>query len=340
MPSRPTIRDVAARAGVTDMTVSRVVNRSGPVSDKVRARVEQAIEELGYVPSRLARGLRSRRTHTIALVVSDIRNPFFTTIARGVEDAASDREYLVMLCNTDESEEEEIRYLEMLAGQNVDGVLLVPAKGAEKASTLAERYRLPLVVLERRIPENSHSLVHCDTRSGARRMMEYLLKLGHREFALLTTPIGVTTADDRVQGAIDALQGTDGHAAVISEKLNRETAGKFADRWMAMDPRPTAIFALNNLLTIATLKALRARGFRVPEDVSLAGFDDLPAPLLEQPFLTVVSQPAYEIGKSGVELLLAEIADPSCAHRQVMLQSELVIRNSCGPKGASSGRDS
>lgn len=335
MPSRPTIRDVAARAGVTDMTVSRVVNRSGPVSEAVRLRVEQAITELGYVPSRLARGLRSRRTHTIALVVSDITNPFFTTIARGVEDAASDRDHLVMLCNTDESEEEEIRYLEMLAGQNVDGVLLVPAKGAEKACELVERYRLPLVLLERRIPNNAHSLVHCDTRSGARRMMEHLLSLGHREFALLTTPIGVTTADDRVQGAMEALHGTDGRATVISEKLNRETAGKAVERWMAMDPRPTAIFALNNLLTIGTLKALRARGFRVPEDVSLAGFDDLPAPLLEQPFLTVVSQPAYEIGKSGVELLIAEITDPSSARRQVMLQPELVIRHSCQPPNES-----
>jgi LacI family transcriptional regulator len=316
------------------MTVSRVVNRSGPVSEAVRLRVEQAIDELAYVPSRLARGLRSHRTHSIALAVSDITNPFFTTIARGVEDAASDSDLLVMLCNTDESEAEEIRYMEMLAGQNVDGVLLVPAKGAEKACALAERYRLPLVILERRIPDNSHSLVHCDTRSGARRMVEHLLKLGHREFALLTTPIGVTTSDDRAQGAMEALEGTDGHAVVISETLNREAAGKVVERWASMEPRPTAMFALNNLLTIGTLKALRERGFRVPEDVSLAGFDDLPAPLLEQPFLTVVSQPAYQIGKAGVELLIAEITDPSCAHRQVMLQPELVVRSSCGPISA------
>ncbi len=312
------------------MTVSRVVNRSGPVSEGVRRRVEQAIEELGYVPSRLARGLRSKRTLTIALVVSDITNPFFTTIARGVEDAASDQELLVMVCNTDESEEEETRYLGMLAGQNVDGVLLVPAKGAENACALAERRRLPLVLLERRIPGNAHSLVHCDVRSGARRMMEHLLKLGHREFALLTSPIGLTTADDRVEGALEALKGTGGRATVFSERLNRETSGKAVERWMALNPRPTAIFALNNLLTIGALKALRARGFRVPQDVSLAGFDDLPEPLLENPFLTVVSQPSYEIGKAGFELLLAEIANPGFAHREVMLQPELVIRDSCG----------
>jgi LacI family transcriptional regulator len=333
--SRPTIRDVAARAGVTGMTVSRVVNQSGPVSAAVRERVEQAILELGYVPSRLARGLRSSRTLTIALILSDVTNPFFTTIARGVEDAASDRDLLVMFCNTDESEEEELRYLGMLAGQNVDGVLLVPAKGAERACALAERRRLPLVLLERRIPGNAHSLVHCDVRSGARRMMEHLLQLGHREFALLTTPIGVTTADDRVEGALEALKGTNARATVISEILNRETAGKVVDRWMGMEPRPTAIFALNNLLTFGTSKALRARGFRVPEDVSLAGFDDLPAPLLENPSLTVVSQPAYEIGKAGFELLFAEMSSPGYSRREVTLQPALVIRESCGPPIAS-----
>jgi LacI family transcriptional regulator len=307
------------------------VNRSGPVSAAVRERVERAIEELGYVPSRIARGLRSRRTRTLALVVSDITNPFFTTVARGVEDAASDREHLVMLCNTDESEEEEIRYLEMLTGQNVDGVLLVPARGAERARALAKRRQLPLVLLERRVPGTEHSIVHCDTRSGARSMMEYLLGLGHREFAILASPIGVTTSDDRIEGALGALEGTDGHAEVMYERLNRETAAKGIQRCMEMVPRPTAIFALNNLLTIGALKALRALGIRVPEDISLAGFDDLPAPLLEKPFLTVVSQPAYEMGRAGVEVLVSEILDPTLACTEVVLPPQLLIRASCEP---------
>jgi len=331
MRARPTIRDVAARAGVADMTVSRVVNRSGPVSDAVRQRVEQAIEELCYVPSRLARGLRSRRTRTIALIVSDVTNPFFTTIARGVEDAASDRDHLVMLCNTDESEEEEVRYLEMLVGQNVDGVLLVPAKGAAKAAELARRAQLPLVLLERSVPGNEHSIVHCDTRSGSRHMIEYLLGLGHRDFALLASPIGVTASDDRVLGALEALNGSDGQATVFYETLNRETARRAVERWSAMSRRPTAIFALNNLLTIGTLKALAALGVRVPEEVSLVGFDDLPAPLVSHPFLTVVSQPAYEMGRRGVEVLLDEIAEPNCASNDVLLPTELVIRGSSAP---------
>ena len=331
MNSRPTIRDVAARAGVTDMTVSRVMNRSGPVSDAVRARVEKAIDDLGYVPSRIARGLRSRRTRTLALIVSDIRNPFFTTIARGVEDAAFAHDHLVMLCNTDESEAEEIRYIEMLTGQNVDGILLVPAKGAEKARALAERRKLPLVMLERRIPGSEHSIVTCDTQTGARTMMEHLLSLGHREIAVLASPIGVTTSDDRVQGALQALESSEARATVIHELLNRETSARAVERCLAMDPRPTAIFALNNLLTFGLLRRLRASGVRVPEDISLAGFDDLPLPLLEHPFLTVVSQPAYEMGRMGVELLVEEITDPSIARKEIVLPPELVIRESTAP---------
>lgn len=331
MADRPTIRDVAARAGVTDMTVSRVVNRSGPVSAAVRERVEEAIIELGYVPSRIARGLRSRRTKTLALVVSDVTNPFFTTLARGVEDAASAREHLVILCNTDESEEEEARYLEMLAGQNVDGVLLIPAGGAERASALAKRRQLPLVLLERRIPGSEHSLVHCDTRTGARQMMEHLLGLGHRQFAILSSPIGLAASDERVQGALEAIEGTDAHAEVLSAPLNRETASSLVERCMAMDPRPTAIFALNNLLTLGTLRALRRIPLHVPEDISLAGFDDLPPPLRDRPFLTVVSQPAYEMGRAGVGILLNEIADPHCGRQEVVLPPELIICESTGP---------
>jgi LacI family transcriptional regulator len=325
---RPTIREVAARAGVAGMTVSRVVNHSGPVSEAVRARVEQAIDELGYVPSRLARGLRSRRTHTIALIVSDVTNPFFTTIARGVEDAASDHEHLVMLCNTDESEEEEARYLEMLASQNVDGVLLVPAGGAERAKALAKSHPLPIVLLERAVPDCELSLVRCDTRAGARQMVEHLLGLGHRQFAILSSPIGLRAADERVQGALDAMRGTDATATVLEERLSRETAIRFIERCLALGPRPTAVFALNNLLTFGALRALRAKGIAVPDDITLVGFDDLPAPLLEQPFLTMVSQPAYEMGRTAVEQLFAEIADPAAAGREVLLQPQLVTRDS------------
>lgn len=312
------------------MTVSRVVNRSGPVSEAVRKRVEAAIEELGYVPNRLARGLRSNRTHTIALVVTDVTNPFFTTIARGVEDAASDRDNLVLLCNTDESEKEELRYLEMISGQSVDGVLLVPAKTGQAARELAMHRRLPLVILDRRVPSADVTVVRCDSKEGAAEMARYLCGLGHREFAVLAGPVGVPTSDDRVLGFLEVLEEIGAHASVLYGRFSTESGRESVERAMGMSPRPTALFALNNFVTIGALQALNQMGIRVPEDVALVGFDDLPPAMVGQPFLTVVAQPAYEMGRRAVESLLAQIEDPSTPPEEILLPTELIVRRSSG----------
>lgn len=325
-----TIKDVAAHVGVTDMTVSRVVNNSGAVSDSVRARVKQAIEELGYVPNRLARGLRSSRTHTIALVVTDVTNPFFTTIARGVEDAASDREHLVLLCNTDESEEEEQRYLEMLSQQGVDGVLLVPARSGRAARELAANRGIPIVMLDRRVPMDDVSVVRCDSQVGAAEMARYLFDLGHREFAILAGPVGVPTSDDRVAGFLGALEETEAHTVVHHGRFSLESGRESVERAMGSHPRPTALFALNNFITIGALQELNAMGIRVPEDVALVGFDDLPPAMVSQPFLTVVSQPAYEMGRKAVEILLDQVVQPLTPPVEVLLTTELIVRRSSG----------
>jgi LacI family transcriptional regulator len=329
--ARPTIKDVALRAGVTDMTVSRVVNGSGPVSQPVRERVENAIADLGYIPSRIARGLRSRRTNTLALVVSDVTNPFFTTVARGVEDAASDRDHLVLLCNTDESEEEEIRYLQMIASQNVDGVLLVPAQTGERARELALRWRLPLVILDRSVPASDLSVVRCDAQSGARAMVEHLSSLGHREILILAGPAEAAPSKDRVSAALQAIEHEGGHGSVVYGKLTAESGREGVERCLALAPRPTAIFALNNFLTIGALQALNDRSVKVPEELSLVGFDDLPLAMVERPFLTVVTQPAYEMGRAAVGVLLDEVAAPVSPKQEVLLPTELLIRGSSGP---------
>lgn len=330
---RVTIRDVAARAGVTDMTVSRAVNGSGPVSEVVRKRVLEAVEELGYVPSRVARGLRSSRTNTLALIVTDVTNPFFTTIARGVEDAASDRDHLLLLCNTDESEAEELRYLEMLAGQGVDGVLFVPARSGEAARDLAARHRLPLVILDRRVAMPDLSVVRCDSRAGAWEMARYLFGLGHREYAILAGPPGVLTSDDRVAGFLRALEGTEAHTTVLHGQFSNAWGREGVDRVLTLASQPTAIFALNNFVTIGALQALSERGKAVPSDLSLVGFDDLPAAMVGQPFLTVVSQPAYEMGRQAVELLLDQVGDPGRKPQEIVLPTDLVVRRSAGPPG-------
>ena len=262
--------------------------------------------------------------------VTDVTNPFFTTIARGVEDAASDRDHLLLLCNTDESEAEELRYLEMLAGQGVDGVLFVPARSGQAARDLAARHRLPLVILDRRTLMPDLSVVRCDSEAGATQMARYLLDLGHREFTILAGPLGVPTLDDRVAGFVGVLEGSNARARVLHGQFSNAWGREGVERALAEAPRPTAIFALNNFVTIGALQALNERGVRVPEDVSLVGFDDLPMAMVGQPFLTVVSQPAYEMGRRAVDLLLDQLADASQPPQEIVLPTELVVRRSSG----------
>ncbi len=200
-----TIRDVAERAGVSTMTVSRVINNSGYISQDARERVEAAIAEIGYVPNTLARSLRFKQTKTLALVLTDITNPFFTTLARGAEDVASEQGFNVIFCNTDESESEQAKELTALVQKRVDGVLLVPAASSAEAVAFLREQGVPVVVLDRRVPDCTVDSVRCDSEKGAYELVKLLLDLGHTRIAALSGPQKVSTAQDRVAGYRRAL---------------------------------------------------------------------------------------------------------------------------------------
>jgi LacI family transcriptional regulator len=330
-----TIRDVAKLAGVSPMTVSRVLNSSGYTSQGARQRVEQAIAELGYVPNTLARSLHFKQTRTIALVLADITNPFFTTVARGVEDTASEHGFTVMFGNTDESQEEESAYLSVLLQKQVDGVLLVPAHGSAASLSLLRACRVPFVLLDRRIPEAQVDTVCCESEQAAYALVQHLLLLGHKRIAILSGPQDTSTAMDRVAGYRRALAevGLVTAAGLIAcAEFTRSAGYQMAQQMLALRPPPTALFATNNFIAIGAYHALRDAGLRVPEDLSLVAFDDLPAPLVLEPFLTVASQPAYEMGRQGTELLLARLAGAGPAECQtVVLPTEIIIRRSSAP---------
>ncbi len=336
-----TIRDVARQCGVAPMTVSRVVNDSGYVAREVRERVEAAIAELGYVPNRVARSLRSRRTHTLALVLSDITNPFFTTVARGVEDAASAAGYMVVFCNTDERPDEEQRYVKLVLQQQVDGLLLVPARGAGEAVAAAARQGTPVVVLDRWPGDVAVDVVRCDSAGGAYRLGRLLAELGHRHVAILAGPEGVATSDDRVRGGLAALDAGGVAVRVLRGELTPAGGADLARQALAAAPRPTALLATNNFLTIGALKALGELGCRVPDDVAVVGFDDLPAAMVAFPFLTVVEQPAYAMGQEAVRLLLERLGDGAAAPvHEIVLPTEVVVRQSSGGPRAAAGEES
>lgn len=329
-----TIRDVARRAGVSTMTVSRVVNNSGYISQDARERVEVAIAEIGYVPNTLARSLRFKRTKTLALVITDITNPFFTTLARGVEDAASEQGFNVIFCNTDESERKQAEQLTALVQKRVDGVLLVPARSSAEPIAFLREQSIPVVVVDRRVPDCSVDSVRCDSVAGARELTRLLLSLGHRQIAALSGPEGVSTALDRVTGCRQALAeaGLDPDQLLVFHDEYTQAGGyRMAQEALRHSPRPTACFAGNNFISFGAYRALRDAGLRVPEDVALVTFDDLPASFTVDPFFTVVAQPAYEMGQRATQILLTRLSgeeSPPC--QEIVLPFQVIERRSSG----------
>jgi LacI family transcriptional regulator len=328
----PTIRDVSKLAGVAPITVSRVVNDSGYVSQKTRQRVESAIEELGYVPNMLGPSLRFKQTMTLAVVITDITNPFWTTVTRGIEDVAQANGYSTILCNTDESEEKQEQYLQMLLRRRIDGILMVPASSSPDPIRLIKRQGIPIVVVDRQIPGVDVDIVRADSESGAYQLTQYLLSLGHRQITMLAGPKSTSTAIDRVNGFCRAMNETGLNTCdtqVLWGAFTQESGYSMAKEALERTPRPTALFAANNFIAIGAMWAMREQGFRVPEDLALVAVDDIPPAFTIEPFLTVATQPAREMGHQAARLLLDIIkkgADHQC--QQIVLPTELIIRTS------------
>jgi LacI family transcriptional regulator len=330
----PTVLDVAKRAGVAPITVSRVINNSGYVSPATRERVEAAVRELGYVQNTLASGLRSKRTKTMALVVTDITNPYFTLMARGVEDVAGEAGYSVVYCNTDESEIKEEKYANILAQKQVDGMLLVPSCGNVKTIKFLLSNQIAVVALDRRVSGVEIDSVRSDSEDGAYRLVKLLIGLGHQRIAMIAGSQNVSTSTDRVAGYQRALT----EAGMIENELvnygtfNQRSGYELTKQAMMQLPQPTAIFGANNFIMIGIIKALRDLGLNVPEDISVVGFDDLPESMLVAPFLTVAAQPAYEMGRMATELLLKRISgEISGEYQEFILPTEILVRASTVP---------
>jgi LacI family transcriptional regulator len=310
-----------------------VINGSGYVSEKTRRRVEEAIAELDYVPNVLARGLRSSHTRTLGLVVTDITNAFWTTVARGAEDLAMENGYSLFLCNTDESMQKQDQYLRALLARWVEGVIIAPASSGRESLQPLERACLPFVIVDRQVPDASADLVRGDSVGSARSLVEHLLSRGHRRIAHLGGPRGISTADERELGYRQALHaaGIDPEPGLVQRGEYKQESGYRQMQALLTRPQlPMAVFAANNVLAVGALVALREAGLRVPEDVALACFDDLPQASLIDPFLTVAAQPAYELGSVAVRLLLERLEDPRRPLRTVTLPAQLIVRRSSG----------
>ncbi|MEV5709607.1 substrate-binding domain-containing protein [Actinoallomurus sp. NPDC052274] len=325
------IKEVAQRAGVSPGTVSNVLNRPERVAAPTRARVQQAIRELGFVRNGSAATLRAGQSRAIGLVVLDVGNPFFVEVARGVEDVVSDRDHAVILCNSGESPGREARNLRVLAEQRVRGVLITPAD--EDLSLLEDlRDRGVAVVLVDHPATGDGCSVSVDDVAGGDLAVTHLLDRGAERLAYVTGPLGIRQCTERRKGARRALRTAGRPARVLEDvvvpEMNASGGGLAAEKLLA-GGLPDAIFCANDLLALGVLRALSQAGVRVPDDVALIGYDDIEFSSAAAVPLSSIRQPTYQLGKIATELLLEECDDPrGHAHQQIMFQPELVVRES------------
>jgi LacI family transcriptional regulator len=334
-----TIRDVAIRAGVSTSTVSRVVTGAVPVDPTTEARVREAISALGYRPNLLARSLRRRATHTIGLLVPDIANPFFADVARIIEDAGFEAGYSVILCNSDLSEEKQETYVDALLAKRVDGLILVSSGlvTEEDGYELVQRSRaagVPCVVVDRDLGELPVDQVLVDNHVGGLQAAEHLIALGHRRIAMLTGPHVGTPSAGRIAGFEEALAAAGielaAHATVSGDG-RYEGGVAAAEELLAHEPDVTAVFVFNDLMAFGVVNALRRAGRRVPDDVSVVGFDDILIARAMDPPLTTVAQPVAELGRSSVDLLMKRMRHDEGPFNRIVLQTRLVERGSTAP---------
>jgi DNA-binding LacI/PurR family transcriptional regulator len=335
------LKDVADRAGVSTATISRVLSGKGYVSPALRERVLATVAELNYVPDGIARSMTQRRTDVLGLVVSDVSNPFFTAVARAVEDTAQEAGYSLVLCNTDEKLEKERAYLGVLRAKRVDGILLAATtKEASHIQRLVDG-GIKVVLLDRGVPGLNVPSVQVDNFGGMYEATEYLLALGHRRIGMITGGQAISTARERQEGFEAAMRNAgillqNGAEEPLVVDGGRTTEGGYAAalRLWSLPERPTAIVSWSNMTSTGLLLALHERSARIPDDVSVVSFDDLPHFGLLDHALTVVEQPTYEIGRHACRLLL-RLLDPDeevpAEAMQIRLPCRLIVRESCRP---------
>jgi LacI family transcriptional regulator len=333
-----TVLDVARAAGVSASTVSRVLNGTAPVHAAKRRRVLQAVRRLGYEPNGLARSLKQRKSLTLGLVVPDITNPFFAEIAKGVETASHRLGYSLILCNSGNAVERERRYLEVLRERRVDGLVFVPAGRRGDALRAWTARGLPVVLMDRVVDGVTGDVVVTDNAFGMKLLVRHLVRLGHRTIGLIGGPRGVSSADERWAGFLEGLRDaglTPDPRLMMRGDFTFETGLRAAPLLSAAARgRLTAIVASSDVMALGAMRAVHQRGGRVPETVSIAGFDDIAAASLAQPPLTTVAQPVREIGERAVELLVGRVVGERTRPSVVRLKPRLVVRQSTGPTPA------
>jgi DNA-binding LacI/PurR family transcriptional regulator len=327
------MKDVAKLAGVSVATVSRVLNNKPNVSPELRSKVLEAVEELNYRRDRVARSLRAKTSLIIGLIISDIRNPFFTSVVRGVEDVAYDHGYTLLLCNSDEDPAKERLYIDIMLAERVAGVIISPVAEVDNYSSVLLHAGVPVVAMDRRMRDLEVDTVVVNNVEGVYQAIGYLIEQGHRRIGFIGGPMRTTTGRERQEGYQKALaeHGLELDQALIKIGDFKQDSGyQMACQLLEMDDPPTAIFTANNLMTLGALNAIHEKKLSIPQEVAIVGFDDMSWAQSLAPPLTAVAQPTYELGRTAADLLLRRIGDPNRPTEQICLEANLVVRESSG----------
>jgi LacI family transcriptional regulator len=336
--NRITIEEVAIKAGTSKSTVSRVLNGSAGVREDLAISVKKAVEELGYRPNQVARSLSTRVTFTIGLMINDIFNPFYSAVAKGVEDYAFSKGYSVVLFNTDENEDRELVALKTILDKAVDGIIVAPT-GANKAAfhklLLAG---VEIIQVDRRLPNLDASAILIENEAGTLEATKHLIGLGHQNIAFITFDLALPTLLEREQGYCKAMAAANleikNHIFkipfnIVAKQL--DTSLKIAHLLNNANP-PTGLVTVNNRIGLAVLRAIRDLGLKMPDDVSVVVFDDLEFFPLHTPSISAIAQPAYTMGRKAAELLITQLTKGKTEPNQtIMYRPHLLVRQSSGP---------
>jgi LacI family transcriptional regulator len=328
-----TIKQVAAAAGVSTATVSRVMAGLRGVRKPVRERVLEAVGRLDYHPNRLARDLRAGLRKVVGVIVPDLQNPFFPAVVHGVEEVLSGAGYTLILGHSGGMRQDEDSQMAALRGEGAAGLILVPDDRSDASYRALRTWELPVVAVDRAPKGLQVDLVSTSNREGVREAVNHLLSHGYREIAFINGPEGLSVTRERLEGFLEALkQANVGcRAACVIHSDFRQGGGRAAmNRLLDLAKPPRAVVSANNLMTLGALQAIHERGVGIPEEVAIVGFDDMPWATSLRPPLTVVMQPAEDLGRTAAQLLLERIKEPSRLARQVILPTRLIVRASCG----------
>lgn len=334
MNHKATLKEVAKLAGVSTATVSNVINNTKYVSDEVKKQVRSAMTELGYVPNSLAKSLRVKESRLIGLMISDISNPFFSLVVRGIEDTLAQEGYNALLCNTDSNIDKEKEYLKVLLGKRVDGFIISSSGNSGKYFKEMAVTGVPLVFLNRQPDFLISDSVATHNVQGAYIATEHFIRHGYKRIGVIAGPQSISTGRDRLLGYKQAMHeyGLPLDNNLIKEGLfNTQSGYDLMKQLMIESTPPEAILISNNFMTLGAYNCIQEFGIRIPDDVAIIGFDDPDWAAIVNPPLTAVRQPAYEQGVHAAQLMIQRIKygndmDP----QEIYLNPSLIVRRSCG----------